>query len=361
MPMGSSARLMLLGSGAESIPEGLEAQKFQKPNKLMPTYTLLQKVWNKTKQLQDVHGFMTYSPIWDNSTYAELAKIQQGPQWGRLGITHLKHIFHNGALLPFRELQSKYALPSNMLFYYLQLLHAVKAQGDAVEWTQSSTPVFHILQDMTDTKGVISQCYNMLLGSFLDGYPMKVVSQLEADLGPIGGELWEEALQAVNICSLNVAQKVSQLYVLLRVHYTPVKLYKMGKTPDPLCGRCRVEPGDLIHLLWRCPKLHRYWTEVLATLNQVFQTKVPLDPMSCLLGILEGVIEEEGMRIAFARALFQARKTILMNWKSAAPPKTSAWIQHMGRTLIMEKYIYQHEGTLANLINYGMLGLAYQE
>lgn len=261
-----------------------------------------------------------------------------------LGITHLKHIFQNGKLLSFADLQAKYALPSNMLFYYLQLQHAVQVQGRAVEWGQSPTPIFHILHEATDTKGIISQCYLMLLSSFLEGNPMKAMAQWEEDLGPITGEQWEEALQAVNTCSLNVSQKVSQLYILLRVHYTPVKLHKMGKLQDPLCNRCRNVPGDLIHLLWRCPKLHRYWNGVMTLLNRVFQTNVPLDPLGCLLGILEEVILENISRMAFARALFQARKTKLLQWKSATPPLVKTWIQQMGTTLVMDKYIYQHRG-----------------
>lgn len=47
--------------------------------------------------------------------------------------------------------------------------------------------------------------------------------------------------------------------------------------------------------------------------------------------------------MAFARALFQARKIILMKWKSVTPPSVKSWIQHMGNTLTMEKYIYQHK------------------
>lgn len=58
--------------------------------------------------------------------------------------------------LSFSDLQSKYALPSNMLFYYLQLRNAVRAQGDAVDLVQSPTPAFHILQAASDTKGIIS-------------------------------------------------------------------------------------------------------------------------------------------------------------------------------------------------------------
>ena len=231
-----------------------------------------------------------------------------------------------------------------MHFYYIQLQHAVRAQGTAVEWVQSPTPVFRTVFQAQDTKGMISQCYNMLLSSWLEGHPMKVAEQWETDLGPIEGEVWEEALLAVNACSLNVSQRVSQLYILLRVHYTPVKLFRMGRAPDPLCGRCRAAQGDLVHLLWRCPKLHRYWSEVLATLNSVFQTSVPLDPLCCLLGVLEGSIAEETTRVAFARALFQARKLILIHWKSREPPSVKVWVQHVGKTLLMEKYIYQHRG-----------------
>lgn len=95
------------------------------------------------------------------------------------------------------------------------------------------------------------------------------------------------------LCSLNVAQKVSQLYIVLRVHYTPLRLHKMGRQPDPLCGRCGRHQGDLIHLLWRCLKLHRYWSTVLGTLNRVFWTTVPLDPIHCILGVLEDVVPKE--------------------------------------------------------------------
>lgn len=50
-------------------------------------------------------------------------------------------------------------------------------------------------------------------------------------------------------------------------------------------------------------------------------------------------------RTATKRALFQARKTILMGWKSATPLTVKSWIEHTGDTLIQERYIYQHRGS----------------
>ena len=102
--------------------------------------------------------------------------------------------------------------------------------------------------------------------------------------------------------------------------------------------------GDLIHLLWRCPKLHRFWRGVVDTLNSVFQVAVPLEPIYCLLGVLEGVVTEELTRMALNRALFQARRAILLNWKLEEPPTLKSWVMHMGRMLVMEKYVYQHRG-----------------
>lgn len=37
---------------------------FAKSNKRFPMYVLMQKVWNKTRQLQDVTSFTSYNPIW---------------------------------------------------------------------------------------------------------------------------------------------------------------------------------------------------------------------------------------------------------------------------------------------------------
>lgn len=93
---------------------------------------------------------------------------------------------------------------------------------------------------------------------------------------------WEEALQAVQTCSLNVTLQLYQLYIVLQVHFTPARLCKMGVRDDSVCTRCSRDHGDLIHLLWRYPKLHLYCTR--GTINKV---NIPTDPKPCLLGILD--------------------------------------------------------------------------
>lgn len=89
---------------AQDIPSGLESLQLHKPSKSFPTYALLQKIWNKAKQLQQDTGFTSYRPIWHKNTYAELAKLHCGSKWITYVITHLMQIFANGTLLSFREM-----------------------------------------------------------------------------------------------------------------------------------------------------------------------------------------------------------------------------------------------------------------
>lgn len=163
----------------------------------------------------------------------------------------------------------------------------------------------------------------------------------ERDLGSLTGDQWEEVYQAVATCSLNVAQKLSQLYILLRSHYTPLRLYKMGYNH---CHRCKRDHGDLILLLWRWLRLHLYWKQVVDMLNTVFKVTILLDPKCCILNILEGVVEEEHLRLALGRALFHALRLILLMWKSPDPPTQKSWVSSIGNSLLLESYIYTRRG-----------------
>lgn len=339
-----SAQLLRFTVKCEAL-DGLEALHYNKSNKLFPTYALMQKIWNKTRMLQKIQGYTKYSPIWENNHYMEIAKIPYGRKWKQYGLSHMTHIFQDGKLRSFSELREAFRLPLSMHFYYQQLKHAIAAQGGPETLTLEPAPVFNFLLDINTYKGFISDCYAMLLGLVMGDSPLKVMTRWEQDVGAFEEEQWDEALQAVPLCSLNAAQKLSQLYILSRVHYTPARLVRMGVGTDPTCTRCRREHGDLIHLLWRCPKLHLYWKAVLDTINMVFQVQIPLDPKPCLLGIIDDLLTGDILKQAVNRTLFQARMLILRHWKSEDPPTKQEWITQMGNTIRLEKIIFQHRGT----------------
>lgn len=111
--------IMLLFMHRKSIPKGLASQAFGKPNKQFPTYNLIQKIWNKTKQLQRVLGFAKYSPVQHNGTCEEPETIQQGTRWRQFWIPQ-HHIFKDGVLLPF------FTMHESFTFEYALLLHKVE-------------------------------------------------------------------------------------------------------------------------------------------------------------------------------------------------------------------------------------------
>lgn len=74
----SSLCILLYTLKMPCLPIDLEAETFAKSNRLLPTYCLIQKIWNKAKQLQQVTAFSHFSPIWHNIHYPELAKLQTG-------------------------------------------------------------------------------------------------------------------------------------------------------------------------------------------------------------------------------------------------------------------------------------------
>lgn len=99
---------------------------------------------------------------------------------------------------------------------------------------------------------------------------------------PLGPKQWEEALQSVQMSPLSMSQRLSLLYIIFHVHYNPSKLSTIGIQVESICTRCRQDHENLIHMLWRCSKLCRYWERVINVINQPFDTGVKLDPKQCL-------------------------------------------------------------------------------
>lgn len=166
-------------------------------------------------------------------------------------------------------------------------------------WTKPlPTPILHVLLS-NERVFVVNK------GSFKCIHREKILNRMLESLRRSNGKK-----QSVTECSLNVVQRLSQLYIVLRTHYTRARLARMGLRWDPTCISCG-DHGDLTHLIWRCPNLHFFWKKVIDTLHWEFQVQVPEDPKQCLLDILDNLPVEDTSRQAIAGTPFQARKLIL--------------------------------------------------
>lgn len=61
-------------------------------------------------------------------------------------------------------------------------------------------------------------------------------------------------------------------------------LFRMGVRPDSNCPRCARDHGDLIYLLWRCPKLYLFWTGVWPPSTECIRLPYPLTQNCAYLG-----------------------------------------------------------------------------
>lgn len=78
----------------------------------------------------------------------------------------------------------------------------------------------------------------------------------------VTNEEWSEALNNIYKTFFSESLWITQLFFLYRAYYTPSNLYKWGNRETGMCPRCRIEEGDFYHMVWRCPKLLRYWTQI---------------------------------------------------------------------------------------------------
>lgn len=92
----------------------------------------------------------------------------------------------------------------------------------------------------------------------------------------------------------------------------------------PQCGGLN---GGLIHMMWRCPKCHRYWGEVIDPMNSIFGVTLELNPITCILGYIweEGIANRR--QTTLIRCLFLAHKLIATKWLAISPPTHTEWIK----------------------------------
>ena len=105
--------------------------------------------------------------------------------------------------------------------------------------------------------------------------------------------------------------------------------------------KCKVQQGDFIHLIWRCPKLHRYWEKVSQCITRVAQVPVPLDPLVYLLGAIDPGEFTKGKYYMVTRLLYLARKLIAHYWMASGVLTGKQWIAYVNSLLGREHLAYK--------------------
>lgn len=173
-------------------------------------------------------------------------------------------------ILPFSILKDRFQLSKSNFYQYLQIRHALQSQALTFQFQYNPS---EILLKATlvrlSKRGLIGDLYHIFLNTVKGDGQAKRLIRWQKDLIDLNEDEWTRAMEILPEVSISPSQQLTQLFILHRTHYTPQKLFVWGKNASPLCPRCLVSNGSLIHMLWRCPKLHRYWEKVFMTLNTI--------------------------------------------------------------------------------------------
>lgn len=171
-------------------------------------------------------------------------------------------------------------------------------------------PLVSLLAGVERKKGLILLIYRQLMVNYQDIMDIPGRKGWEMDLGVILEEEWQSILKRAPLVSLTSTQCLSKLFIIYRTYRTPVKLYKWRRRETSECPWCEQSQADLLHMLWKCPKLSRYWQEVVSTIKGAYNIQIEMESKTCLLGYLKEELYPRKMSIPIGRLLFIARRLI---------------------------------------------------
>lgn len=80
------------------------------------------KAWHDMKRLEGMEGhYSSLSPVWGNLDFSPGTTDRGFKLWNNKGNANIGHLFEKNILLSFDQLCSKYNMPRNEFFRYLQI------------------------------------------------------------------------------------------------------------------------------------------------------------------------------------------------------------------------------------------------
>lgn len=137
---------------------------------------------------------------------------------------------------------------------------------------------------MRDTRPPV---YYLMLLKCSDKGTSALKSTWEADLNASFTEReWSRILLNFKKMSRELKTRLIQFMILNRIYWTPSKLYKVKLIQTRECWRCHNGEGTLSHMLWSCPKIQDFWSEIHKNVTKIIARDVPFSQRLYILGDL---------------------------------------------------------------------------
>lgn len=273
-------------------------------------------------------------PIWNNPALIAGNEPLTNIIWKSKNITCLGQIVKDGELLSFQELKTNYNLDYSCIFQYLQLKSILRSYC----FKNMEESLDSQLKMATNGSRTVSKLYKILCPTFFDCNKC-ILDQWERDLGlKLTTDQWGAILKRSNYLSKCVRYKMIQFKILHRFYITPYKLNKMNSDVSNLCWHGCMKTGTLIHLLWFCPEVKKFWLNIEEFICKLFNVKFQLSPLICLLGNKAEEVKSNELQYLINLGFLSAKRIILMNWKVRKPNcfHIDGWVKDYMDLIAME-------------------------
>lgn len=256
-------------------------------------------------------------PLWHNPLFTAGGKTLKDMVWQQHNLKQVGQIVDNGKMITFNNLKTQFGLTDFHFLIYNQIYSIVRSLSSRGVELGTAGELENGLVTATKRKGTVSTMYKLLLSSNPCSN-LHTKYQWEREIGlPISETQWNAALRNSTTVSKCVRYKIIQLKIIHRAYMTPKTMNKIDPSISKMCWHGCGSEGTLIHMLWTCPLVKQFWTDIIKDLNLLDGSTAEIEPcpIACVLGVEMSSVQSRMMRHVLLLAFVAAKRIILMNWK----------------------------------------------
>lgn len=130
----------------------------------------------------------------------------------------------------------------------------------------------------------------------------------------LGGLSWRYQGTKLLISS---REKLIQIKFLQRLH----RIYPQRSQE---CPRCRDGIGTYLHMSWSCPRVVRFWGEVVWLIHFPLQLTLLVSPELVFLGIQDDEQRPRCTKLLLLYLFYYAKREIILKWNARFPPSVGS-------------------------------------
>lgn len=218
---------------------------------------------------------------------------------------------------------------------YLCLRSALKSQDISWGTTLDTHPIWKCFFDFP-VRRVASMVYKKLMEATTGKLP--IIQIWERDLN-IANDMvdWEAVWDNIFHCSKNPNHQHIHFNICHRTYWTPQKRYITKAIPNPYCTFCKPEQtGTFLHMVWECEEVQEFWHKIAATIGDLIECPIPVDPIVWLLNDDSKLQLFEKQRKIWLAGSTAAKKMIVQRWLPSHSLSMQKWMAYFLDIVLLE-------------------------